>query len=458
LSGQKGRDAVKTQRKKGKGNAAPIYRHPLLESISSYLACLSRMKDPAAKRQVKWTPQAAATAAVLMALGGTLALQVRCDDALTCLAQEPRRRALGKTYNGLIKALVRQADKVLPVVKDHLRRETRKALGRMEKTGGWTLLAVDGSKEDLPRTVAHEKHFGIADNGRCPQAFVTAIVEVHTRLLWDWRVDRGDASEKEHLVDMVAGLPPQCLLLADGNFVGYRIWQALGQQGRDFLIRVGGNLSLLRKLWPEAAIHQKGDLVYAWPKARRHTCPPLVLRLIVLGKGAARVHLLTNVLDRRRLSRRDAGKIYRRRWGVELFYRAFKRTLGLVKLKSKSARRARVELEWGLVACWIMTLLGINAMCRRKVDPRRISTAGLWRVLRQSLHHGRPGRDSGLRLRRALSRCLRDAYQRRGSKASRYRPRTKNTPKRHLLKPPKIRAATAKERRIAHAHYTAMAA
>jgi hypothetical protein len=458
LSGQKGRDAVKTQRKKGRGNAAPIYRHPLLESISPYLACLSRMKDPTAKRRVKWTPQAAATAAVLMALGGTLSLQVRCDDALSCLAQEPRRRALGKTYNGLIKALVRQADQVLPVVKGHLRRTVKKALGRMEKTGGWTLLAIDGSKEDLPRTLSHEKHFGIADNGKCPQAFVTAIVEVHTRLLWDWRVDRGDASEKQHLVDMAAELPPQCLLLADGNFVGYRIWHAIAQQRRDFLIRVGGNVHLLRKLWPGAALEKKGDIVYAWPRNMQHRCPPLVLRLIRVGNGAARVYLLTNILDKRRLSRNAAGKIYRLRWGAELFYRTFKRTLGLVKLKSQSGRRARVELEWGLVACCIMTLLGASAMGRRKVDPRRMSAAGLWRVLRKSLHHGRPGRDSGRRLRCALSRCVRDTYQRRGAKASRHRPRTKNTPKRHRLKPPKIRAATAKERRFAHANHFAIAA
>jgi len=449
---------VKTQRKKGCGNAASIYRHPLLESVSPYLSCLSHLKDRKAKRRVRWTPQAAATAAVLMALDGMPALQVRCEDALRCLAQEPRRRALGKTYNGLIKALVRQADQVLPVVKEHLRRAAKKAFYRIEKTCGWTLLAIDGSKVDLPRTLPHEKDFGIADNGKCPQAFVTAIVEVHTRLLWDWRVDRGDASEKQHLVDMVAQLPPQCLLLADANFVGYPIWDALAQQRREFLIRVGGNVRLLTNLWPDAAISKQGDRVYAWPKGLQHKCPPLVLRLIRVVNGASCVYLLTNVLDAKRLSKKAAGKIYRLRWGAELFYRAFKRTLGFVKLKSKSSRRARVELEWGLVSCCITTLLGINAMGRRRVDPRRISAAGLWRVLRKSLRHGRPGRDAGLRLRGALSRCVRDGYQRRGPKASRHRPHTKNTPKRHLLKPPQIRAATAKERRIACDNYLAMAA
>ena len=86
-----------------------------------------------------------------------------------------------------------------------------------------------------------------------------------------------------------------------------------------------------------------------------------------------------------------------------MFYRTFKRTLAFVKLKNKSSRRARVELEWALVACGIMTLLGIQAMGRRKVDPRRISPAGIWRVLRRSLLNGRPGREAGQALRRALS-------------------------------------------------------
>jgi len=52
---------------------------------------------------------------------------------------------------------------------------------------------------------------------------------------------------------MVKELPPGPLLLADGNFVGYDIWQALGKRNREFLIRVGGNVLLLWKLWPEAA-------------------------------------------------------------------------------------------------------------------------------------------------------------------------------------------------------------
>jgi len=384
-----------------------------------------------------------------MSLSNTPTLKVRCEEALMCLSGEAGGRRLGKTYNGLAKALVRQSETALPVMKTDLRRRAQAALLRIEKTCGWTLLAVDGSKADLPRTVSHEETFGIADNGKCPQAFITAIVEVNTKLLWDWRIDKGDASEKAHLVEMAAQLPANSLLMADGNFVGYRIWQALAQQHCDFLIRVGGNVRLLRNLWPDAAIQKKGDIVYAWPKSMQDKCPPLVLRLMKMGHGKAAVYLLTNVLSQQRLSDKTAGDIYRLRWGAEIFYRTFKRTLGFVKLKSRTGQRGRVELEWALVACGIMILMGIQTMARRKVDARRLSPAGLLEVIQKSMAHAKPGRDAGRKLRGSMALCLRDAYRRHGSKASRHRPKTNNTPKCHQLKPPKIRAATIKERRIA---------
>ena len=324
----------------------------------------------------------------------------------------------------------------------------------MPPTAGWTLLAVDGSKANLPRTQDQETCFGIADNGACPQAFVTAVVEVHTKLLWDWRIDKATASEKTHLVEMAAGLPPSALLLADGNFVGYRIWSTLHHQQQPFLIRVGGNVHLLTQLWPEARIERRGDIVYAWPGQRQNKEAPLRLRLLKVGGASQPVYLLTNILDPRRLSRRSAGKIYRLRWGAELFYRAFKQTLGFTKLRSRSGGRGKIELEWALIACAVMTLLGINA--RRRADPRRLSPAGLLHTLRRSLLHGQPG--SIRRLQRALAHCLRDCYQRHAPKASRHRPITRNTPKPLQLQAPNLRPATSHERKIAHETYPDLAA
>jgi hypothetical protein len=450
LSGQKGRDAMSTDLSIGNGIATFEYRQPLLRRISPYVRCLDGLADPTARRRVRWTPRAAALAAVLMALDVGCTLTVRCQDALACLGIDfTRRRRVGKTYNGLLKALVRQASAVLPRLKADLRCQARAALERVPKIRGWTLLAVDGSKDDLPRTRSLEKHFGIADNGRCPQALITAIVEVFTGLVWDWRITRGRGSEKRLLMEMVDELPESSLLLADGNFVGYPIWSALMKGGREFLIRVGGNVSLIRKLWPQAEFERRGDLVYAWPALHQRKWPPLRLRLIQVRGGRDPVYLLTNVLDRRRMKNATAGKIYRCRWGVELFYRSLKRTLGYAKLRSRSGSRAAVELEWGMVTMCIMAMLGIDRLHRRTVDRRRFSPAHMLHALRVALLRGGPARRALRDLDRALGRAFRDDYTRRCSKRSRHNPVTRNTPFPQRLKPPRVRTATREERRRA---------
>src|SRR6185295_17510264 len=164
LSGQKGRDAVVSNRKVGGDDAVSEYRQPLLRRISPFLEGVHAVADPSG-RLCRWTPAVASMAAILMALDPGCALGVRCEDALACLDREGACCRVGRTYNGLLKALERQEHTVLPSLKTDLRRHARTALAKIPRVTGWTLLAVDGSKEELPRTRSHEFVFGISDNG-----------------------------------------------------------------------------------------------------------------------------------------------------------------------------------------------------------------------------------------------------------------------------------------------------
>jgi len=360
------------------------------------------------------------------------------------------RHHVGRTYNGLVKALERQGKHVLPIIKSNLRLQVRRRLRLVPDCAGWVLLAVDGSKEELPRTRDHERVFGIADNGIFPQAFLTCIVEVQTGLPWDWRIDKARAGEKIHLLEMAPDLPEDTLLLADGAYVGLPIWSLLHRLNKSFLIRVGGNVRLLTKLWPELRVRIEDRTVWVWPKACRPTEAPLQLRLIRVGRGPKAVYLLTNVLESTRLPKKAAGEIYRLRWGVELFYRTLKRTFGFVKLRSKVARRTRMEMEWGLIAMTIVALIGIDVLTRRRINPSRLSPAQLLGVLRSSLH--RPiAKTPALALavfNLNVATCLKDEYSRRHSKKSRVRQRTTNTPA-HVLASPILHEATAQERQMA---------
>jgi len=388
----------------------------------------------------------------MMALDTGCTLAQRCSDTLHGMRGDfSRQKRTGQTYNGLLKALTRQAPAVLPVLKTDLKKQAKTALKKVQRVSGWTLLAVDGTKEELPRTRDMEEHFGIADNGKCPQALVTCVVEVTTGLLWDWRISEGRGSEKKHLQEMAGALPDGSLLLADGNFVGHALWSAMDQAGQKFLIRVGGNVSLIRDLFPGSKFERSGDVVYVWPLHRQKQAAPLRLRLIKVKGGKSPVYLVTNVMDRRRLARKSAGKIYRLRWGVELFYRTLKRSLGLAKLRSRCAVRAQVELEWAMVTMTLVALLGIDRLHRRRIDPKRLSPATLIQTLRASLLRDAPPRSArwvAANLNRSIAAAVGDRYRRKSKKRSRYRAITTNTPVLTSL-PPSIRKATADERQRA---------
>jgi hypothetical protein len=392
-------------------------------------------------------------AAVAMALEVGRVLTERFTDVWDCLDSVLRgAEPVGQTYNGLLKALARQSGAVRPALAADLRRQ---ALGLMRRTRRtrWLLLAVDGTKLDLPRTSSNERRFGVADNGVAPHAFLTTVVHADTGLVWDWRIGRADASEKHHLIEMVPDLPKGALILCDGNFVGYPVWSELIRRGVHFIARVGANIRLIKGLVPEAEVEvdRRAGLVWVWPKGRRGSCRPLLLRLVKVGRGEKTVHLLTSVLDPRLLGRREVGDLYRRRWGIEVFYRSLKQTMGLGKLRSASAERAELELWWGVVALAVVSLLVLPAILRRHGDPTRASAAQVLRVLRRALRAGMcGGARSESELAASLASALVDGYERRRPKRSRHRPKTRNTPERPRPRPPGIQAATpAMQRRAA---------
>ena len=80
------------------------------------------------------------------------------------------------------------------------------------------------------------------------------------------------------------------------------------------------------------------------------------LRLVRIKTPDASVWLVTSVLSQTRLSDQAIGEIYRKRWGVEVFYRDFKETLGKRKLLSRTPEHARLELHWSLLSLLLVTL------------------------------------------------------------------------------------------------------
>jgi hypothetical protein len=220
---------------------------------------------------------------------------------------------------------------------------------------------------------------------------------------------------------------------------------------RHLLVRVGGNVKLLRKL---GYVRERHGVVYLWPdRHAKKRLPPLALRMVVVAnENRQPIYLVTDVMSQSKLSDAQMAAIYGKRWGIEVYYRHCKQTFERRKLRSHNPDNAMVELHWSLLGMWAMGLHSHARLVAQGVSPERISFAGVWRAYRRPMREYKSMPDPGERMRQLIDRALIDPYRRR-NKTSRDYPRKKQE---QSAGPPIVRQATrtqirmAKEVKIVH--------
>jgi hypothetical protein len=366
-----------------------------------------------------------------------------------CVVCLPKRRRPGRTVQGFQKALAKMPTRVLRVIAAGIRRVLGSRLAAYWFDDGFIGIGCDGSRVECPRTVELEKHLGQAgkDNS-APTIWVTALVHLRLGLPWAWRIGKGTASERAHLMQMLDLLPPAALLVADAGYFGFDLSRHLVAKQVNFLLRMSSNVTLYTK--EQVVIkHFREGLVYYFPGQKDKRRAPLRLRLIrVHGKKKKTndVWLLTNVLDRKRLPATTAATIYRRRWENEGQFRAYKRTLAKVKMVSRTVRLVHREAEGSLLALQLMLAQAVLAQrpsprvaagnAEPACSPRKILLA-----IRNELY-GRLGRGHPKYYQR-LQVAKREQRQRTSAKASRSWPRRK---RHEPPKPPKLLKLTGEKK------------
>jgi hypothetical protein len=383
------------------------------------------------------------------------------------------------TYQGLMGALCTWTDGILPLLWGRMHALMERHGGDHWRIGLWLPLAVDGSRVSTPRTRANERafcapHYGHSHSADCrrrkrrrqgrpqqprrrrksapviPQVWLTLIWHMGLRMPWSWRSGPSTASERDHFRQMLAQqqFPENTLFCGDAGFTGYELWKAAIDGGHQILIRVGANVTLLRKLGYYA--RERGDIVYFWPStAARKNQPPLVLRLIRFRLGRTQACVVTSVLSARRLSEKQALRLYRLRWGVELQFRALKQTFGRRKLRSKRPDRALVELDWSLVGLAIIQLFAIKEQIQFGEPPEHCSVSLAIRIVRETVDRWQETPATGETFQLRLRTAVGDDYHRTSSKKARYRPDFKDKPS---AKKPKLLDATQQHKRWLQQH------
>lgn len=381
------------------------------------------------------------------------------------------------SFPGFIAALATWSARLLPPLWAHLHGLMEQVGGEHWRIGGWLALAVDGSRATTPRTRSNEAAFSAANYGGSrkaksrvkwrnkrrrskklsepvkPQIWLTLIWHMGLAMPWAWKTGPSTASERHHLLDLLASLvfPAKTLFCCDAGFVGYDLWKAILDRGHHLLIRVGGNVRLLRGL---GNAKRRQDLVYLWPNdAVRRGEPPIILRLIVLSGPRGKVYLVTSVLDDKQLSDQQAAQMYRLRWGIELQFRTLKQTFGRRKLRSRTAPHALVELDWSLVGLWIIQLLAVKEQIQVASAPQRSSVASALAIFRAAMRSHDSVVSDPRALARRLAAAVKDDYRRTSSKRARYRPNFKDQPS---ATQPKLLAATAAQKKAYQSLTTAL--
>ena len=424
---------------------------------------------------VKWKSIALVCLAIFWVWSPQVGLVEAANDAIATVA-----RILGndfvavRSYQALSAALVTYTPQLLPVLWARLQSLMLQSVPSHGRFGKWLLLAVDGSRVNVPRTQRNEDRFSKPKASRkkkscskkrtrhaghqrskrntkshydpqagSPQMWLTLVWHIGLRLPWCWRLGPSYSSERDHLVTMLKEqrFPENTIFCADAGFVGYEFWQGIVASGHSFLIRVGGNVRLLKNL---GVVRQRSDLVYCWPDtAMKKKQPPLVLRLLRFHDGRGEVYLVTNILDENELSAPAASQIYRRRWGIEIQFRSLKQTYGRAKLRARTPEIAEIEMHWSLLGLTMLQLLAVKEQAQPDEPAEKTSIASVLRIVRSMMAAPSETRASSESLSKRLQNATTDSYQRHGKKKSRNYPRRKEEP---AAGPPIILQATAKQR------------
>lgn len=438
----------------------------LLKRALTWIVGPGSFADMPLHGNVNWIPQHLITLAVLFAWSDAPKM-TECFEKAAKLSQKLFGVLAVETFQGMVRALVAYGPELIPRLWNRLQALMEQTAPQHFRIGKWLPLAVDGSRFTTPRTRSNEQAFAVKNYGSGkmaksrtkwknkkkrsrklsapvkPQIWLTLVWHMGLKLPWCWKVGPSNSSERDHLTQLIGShkFPANTLFCGDAGFTGYEFWNAILKQGHHFLVRVGGNVRLLKNL---GHTRQSDGIVCLWPnEAARKKQPPIMLRLIEVKNELGSMYLVTSVLSDRQLSTSALKRFYPLRWGIELHFRAVKQTYGRGKLRSRNADHALVELEWSLIALTMIQLLSIREQRKIDIPPERSSVAQAIAAIRHAIDTWNEHVPRASSMMVQLREATKDEYTRTKSKTARYQPNYKDKP---TTGGPKVVKASAAQR------------
>jgi hypothetical protein len=169
----------------------------------------------------------------------------------------------------------------------------------------------------------------------------------------------------------------------DLGYYDYAWWATLDDAGCRIVTRFKTNTPLqqARDMPLPPASNVVSDRIGFLParqaKSRRNPMQVAVREVVVTAETGKRLRLLSNDLD---APAQQIADLYKRRWQIELFFRAMKQTLKITRFIGRSENAVRIQVAVALVAFLLLQML-------RKIIKAKHSLLTIARLLRSNLMH-----------------------------------------------------------------------
>jgi hypothetical protein len=271
---------------------------------------------------------------------------------------------------------------------------------------GFRVLALDGTRIDLPECRKLCGHFGTAKNAfgsQQPQARMAMLQFPFTRMPYRYELAPVICGESTMATNLCKHLRPRDLVLLDAGFWSYGLLWKIQSQEAFFALRLRSDV----KLATRKRLSQGERLVRWTPKDSRGNwrkaglSKSIDLRVIDYRvPGFRRQSIVTNVLSPKQISREDWTRLttacqdahrklvpvlpglFHRRWEIETSYYEMKVVQGMEgQLRSHVPESIAYEIAGHVVLYLLVRWLMVEAAIKHGLDPLRLSFLDAFREL-----------------------------------------------------------------------------
>jgi hypothetical protein len=264
---------------------------------------------------------------------------------------------------------------------------------------GRVVKVVDGTGLSMPDTKENQKVYpqngSIKPGCGFPQLNMVAVFSLATGSLLGYAKGNKHSSESRLWQKLFGLLKKEDIVLGDRGYLSFMNIAYLSSKKIDSVIRWKDRIKRIKKYKKLG----ENDYIYLWKKPVSRSLlwskeiffnmpDEIYIRIVEIsvnknGFRTRKMKIVTTLLDHERYSAEDIGKLYFKRWIVELRLKDIKTTMGMDILKAKTPRQVEKEIAMFTIAYNLIRGIMLDAArhCSKEID--RISFSDTLNQLKQ---------------------------------------------------------------------------